>query len=61
MVTNVAFLAKSNDPFKKWTKKMSKIENSKILLAQKTNKINKLYYLMKNELKEILRINLFKL
>jgi len=34
MVTNVSFLGKPIDPFQKWTKKMSKIENPKILLGK---------------------------
>jgi hypothetical protein len=39
MVTTVAFLGKSNAPFQKWTKKMSKIENPKILLGKKLTKL----------------------
>jgi len=35
MVTNLIFFTKSFDPFKKWTKKMSKIEKTKKLLDKK--------------------------
>jgi hypothetical protein len=52
MVTNVAFLGKPNAPFKKWTKKMSKIENSKILLGKKLTKLTNYIIYFKRYLKK---------
>jgi hypothetical protein len=39
MVSTVAFFGKSIEPFQKWTKKMSKIENQKHFMTQKIMKI----------------------
>jgi hypothetical protein len=55
MVTNVAFLGKSNAPFQKWTKKMSKIENPKILLGKNHEKLTNNIINSQNNLKKIKR------
>jgi hypothetical protein len=52
MVSTVAFFGKSNDPFEKWTKKMSKIENSKILLGKKLTKLTNYIIYFKRYLKK---------
>jgi hypothetical protein len=55
MVTNVAFLGKPIDPFQKWTKKMSKIENPKILLGKNHEKLTNNIINSQNNLKKIKR------